>query len=98
MLADWGTVRRNRQAVPTRDGADVEASCESVTVGIPGSACGDVGRSEYPAASVLAAGFARGLEVPTEAEVTEANGRANVAVMIRPAWKEHGVRAGERGD
>ncbi|WP_254822960.1 hypothetical protein [Haloglomus halophilum] len=70
------------------DGADVDASHERVTVGISGSAYGDVGRFDHPVASFLAAGFARGFEVPTAAEVTEADGRADVAVTVRPAREE----------
>jgi len=70
------------------DGADVDASHERVTVGISGSAYGEVGRFDHPVASFLAAGFARGFEVPTETEVTEADGRADVAVTVRPAREE----------
>ncbi|WP_276257985.1 hypothetical protein [Haloglomus litoreum] len=66
------------------DGTDVDASHERVTVGISGSAYGDVGRFDHPVASFLAAGFARGFEVATTAEVTEADGRADVAVTVRP--------------
>ncbi len=67
------------------DGADVDASRERVTVGISGSAYGEVGGFDHPVASFLAAGFARGFEVPTAVEVTEADGRADVAVTVRPA-------------
>jgi hypothetical protein len=70
------------------DGADVDASSERVTVGISGSAYGDVGRFDHPVASFLAGGFARAFDVPTEATVTEADGQADVAVTVRPAGED----------
>jgi hypothetical protein len=70
------------------DGTDVDASHKRVTVGISGSAYGDVGRFDHPVASFLAAGFARGFEVATTAEVTEADGRADAAVTVRPARED----------
>ena len=67
------------------DGADVDASRERVTVGISGPAYGDVGRFDHPVASFLAGGFARAFDVPTDVTVTEADGRADVSVTVRPA-------------
>lgn len=80
------------------DGTDVDASRERVTVGISRSAYGDVGRFDHPVTSFLAAGFACGFEVATAAEVTEADGRADVAVTVRPvpADEEFGRVSGEQ--
>jgi hypothetical protein len=70
------------------DGADVDANRERVTVGISGSAYGAVGRFDHPVASFLAGGFARAFDVPADVTVTEADGRADVAVTVRPAGED----------
>lgn len=70
------------------DGADVDASRERVTVGISGSAYGAVGRFDHPVASFLAGGFARAFDVPTDVTVTEADGRSDVAVTVRPTSED----------
>ena len=75
------------------DGAHVDASPGRVTVGVSGSAYAAVERFDHPVASFLAAGFARAFEVPTEVEVTEADGRAEVAVTVRPTSEDEEFRA-----
>lgn len=63
------------------DAADVEREPGRITVGLSGSAYGDITRFDHPTSSLLAAGLARALEEPIDVTVEKTpDGRADYAV------------------
>ena len=62
---------------------DVDVADGRATVAVTGSALGDVDRFDHPIASLLAVGFAAGLERPVSLEVTPGDDRADWLVTCR---------------
>jgi hypothetical protein len=67
------------------DGArpDVDSDDGRVTLGISGSAYGDVTRFDHPVTSFLAVGVATGLDAPVSASVAEGDDRSDYLVTLR---------------
>jgi len=68
--------------------ADVDAADGRATVRVSGVAFGDVDRFDHPLASLLAVGFAAGLDRPVTVEVEEADEYADWLVTCRWATEE----------